>query len=157
LTNYDRGTTVNVGTIQGGQAKNVVPAFARAEVDIRVETLDEVDHLEQAFKMLAPSLQGSELEVTGGLNRPPMARDALMVRTFQQAQQIALDHGMELCEGSTGSASDANLTAVMGVPTLDGLGAVGDGAHATDEHVRIDSLPRRAALLSWLLSEWEWS
>ena len=157
LTDYERGTTVNVGTIQGGQATNVVPAICRAEVDFRVEVSDEVDRLEQAFERLEPSLQGSKLQIAGGLNRPPMVRDTLMVRTFQQAQQIALAHGVELREGSTGGASDANFTAAMGVPTLDGLGAVGDGAHATDEHVRIDSLPRRAALLTWLLSEWEWS
>jgi glutamate carboxypeptidase len=156
LTDYTRGTTVNVGTISGGVATNVVPAVCRAEVDFRVELQEEADRIDRAFRSLQPNLEGTGLEVDGGLNRPPMVRDDLMARTFEQAHQIALNHGMELREGSTGGASDANLTAAMGVPTLDGLGAVGDGAHAVDEHVRIDSLPERAALLEWLLCEWEW-
>ena len=157
LTDYQRGTTVNVGIIHGGVASNVVPAACTAEVDYRVESRDEAARIQAAFEALRPHLQGATLQVDGGLNRPPMVRDDLMARTFQQAQQIAHRHGLELTEASTGGASDANFTAALGVPSLDGLGAIGDGAHAVDEHVRIDSLPERAALLTWLLTEWEWA
>ena len=156
LTDYQRGTTVNVGVIRGGVASNVVPAACWAEVDFRVESQDEADRIQAALRELEPRLQGTTLQVDGGMNRPPMVRDDRMVRTFQQAQRIARRHGVELIEGSTGGASDGNFTAALGVPTLDGLGAIGDGAHAVDEHVQIDSLPARAALLTWLLNEWEW-
>jgi glutamate carboxypeptidase len=153
LTNYELGTTVNVGVIQGGSASNVVPAECMVEVDYRVTQHEEVERLEHAVRSLQPVLEGTKLHFSGGLNRPPMVRDERMVATFEKARRIAAGHGMALQEGSTGGASDANFTASL-APSLDGLGADGDGAHAVHEHVIIASLPQRAALVAALLSEW---
>jgi glutamate carboxypeptidase len=102
---------------------------------------------------LQPQLPGARLEVTGGLNRPPMERTPLVVETFKKAQALAASLGLNLIEGSTGGASDANFTSVF-TPTLDGLGAVGNGGHAVDEHVIASSLPERAALLAAILTQW---
>lgn len=153
LTNYELGTTVNVGEIQGGSASNVVPAECVIEVDYRVTQHEEVERLERAVRSLRPVLEGTRLHITGGLNRPPMVRDERMIATFEKARRIALGHGMALQEGSTGGASDANFTASLAA-SLDGLGADGDGAHAVYEHVLVASLPQRAALAAALLSEW---
>lgn len=155
LTDYQRGTTVSVGTITGGSADNVVPAICEAKVDFRVVTEDEGERITAAIHELRPQLTGARLEIEGGLNRPPMVRDEQMVRTFQRAQAIAERHGIVLQEGSTGGGSDGNFTAALGVPTLDGLGVDGAGAHAIDEHVVIASLPQRATLLAAILSEWD--
>ena len=155
LTNYDLGTTVSAGLIRGGTASNVVPAECEVTVDFRVSVPEEAVRLHRALTGLAPRLPGANLEVTGGLNRPPMVRDEQMVRTFEKARQIAARHGFTLQEASTGGASDGNFTAALGVPTLDGLGADGDGGHADHEHVIIASLPARAALLAALISEWQ--
>lgn len=154
LTNYELGTTISVGQISGGSAPNVVPAGCEAKVDFRAATHEEARRVMNAIEGLRPHLPGAKLEIEGTLNRPPMVRDALMVRTFERAQRIAGRHGLPLAEGSTGGGSDANFTAALGVPTLDGLGADGDGAHAIHEHVRIASLPEQATLLAALLSEW---
>ncbi len=154
LTRYDSGTTVNVGVIKGGSASNVVPAECHIEVDFRVSQMDEVERVTTAVHELKPHLDGARIEIEGGLNRPPMVRDALMERTFRHAAEIAHRHGFDLQEASTGGASDANFTAAMHIPTLDGLGADGDGGHAITEHVILASLPARAALLAALLSEW---
>jgi glutamate carboxypeptidase len=101
-----------------------------------------------------PVTRGGSVVVTGGLNRPPMPRDATMIATFSRAQHIAESIGMKLTEGSTGGGSDANFVAPLGVPVLDGLGAQGNGAHSEREHVLVSSLPERAALLAALLTEW---
>lgn len=154
LTRYESGTTVNVGVIHGGSASNVVPAECHIEVDFRVSQVDETDRIMAAVHDLKPHLDGARIEIQGGLNRPPMVRDALMERTFRRAAEIAHRHGFVLHEASTGGASDANFTAGMHIPTLDGLGADGDGGHAISEHVILESLPARAALLAALLSEW---
>jgi glutamate carboxypeptidase len=154
LTDYSLGTTVNVGTIQGGIAPNVVPDICEASVDFRITQTSEVGRLFQAAAALQPHHPEAQVEVDSELNRPPMPRDALMAATFAKAQAIALRHGWELGEGSVGGASDANFTAALKIPTLDGLGADGDGFHAAHEHVLISSLPQRAALLAVLLSEW---
>ena len=154
LTDYESGTTVSVGIISGGSASNVVPAACQIEVDFRVATQEEAGRMSEAIKNLRPQLAGAELEVEGGLNRPPMVRDDLMVRTYKQAERIAGRHGITLQEGSTGGGSDGNFTAAIGVPTLDGLGVDGDGGHAIYEHVLIASLPDRATLLAALVSEW---
>ena len=156
LTDYDRGTTISVGRVRGGTATNVVPAECEFWVDFRVETLKEAKRLTKTIEEMQPIHPGAKLEVTGGLNRPPMVRDATMQRTFKQARRIAAVLDLELEEESTGGGSDANFTAAMGIPTLDGLGAVGDGAHSVTENVQVASLPIRAALLTSLLSEWEW-
>ena len=154
LTDYESGTTVSVGIISGGSASNVVPAACQIEVDFRVATQEEAGRMSEAIKNLRPQLAGAELEVEGGLNRPPMVRDDLMVRTYKQAARIAGRHGISLQEGSTGGGSDGNFTAAIGAPTLDGLGVDGDGGHAIYEHVLIASLPDRATLLAALVSEW---
>ena len=154
LTNYEIGTTVNVGVVQGGTASNVVPAACQVEVDFRVSQLPEAGRLQQAVADLQSRHPQARLSYTGGLNRPPMERDDLMVKTFEKARQIASRHGLDLKEGSTGGASDANFTAPLGIPTLDGLGVDGDGGHAVHEHVRIASLPQRARLLAGLIKEW---
>jgi glutamate carboxypeptidase len=154
LTDYEQGTTVNVGTIQGGSVSNVVPETCTVQVDFRVSKPEEAERLLQAAADLQPHHPEAQIHVRGRLNRPPMLRDARMVQTFEKASQIAAQLGMQLQEGSTGGGSDANFTAPLGVPTLDGLGADGDGGHAITEHVLVASLPQRASLLAALVSQW---
>jgi glutamate carboxypeptidase len=153
-TNYDLGTTLNTGRIQGGTASNVVPAEARAVVDLRVLKPEEAARIEEQFHTLQPFLDGTTIEVRGSLNRPPMPRDARMVATFQKAQRLASGLGLSLQEGGTGGGSDANFVAPLGVPVLDGLGAIGDGQHSDREYILIDRLPERVALLAALLNGW---
>jgi glutamate carboxypeptidase len=155
MTDYIRGTTVNVGTIRGGSASNVVPERAEMEVDFRVSKMSEGQRIESMIKGLKPALNGTRLEISGGLNRPPMERTPKMVETFEQAKRLGASLGLKLEEGSTGGGSDGNFTAALGVPTLDGLGAIGDGAHAAHEHVIIDSLIDRTALLATIWTQWE--
>jgi glutamate carboxypeptidase len=147
------GTTVNVGVVQGGTVSNVVAAHAIARVDVRVATLDEARRIEQAFRSLRPTVPGARLSVSGALNRPPMERTPGVAALFERARAVGRSLGLDLTEGSTGGASDGNFTAALGVPTLDGLGVLGAGAHAEDEHILVDSLPERAALLAALLLE----
>jgi glutamate carboxypeptidase len=154
LTDYARGTTVNVGIIRGGTASNVVPEACEAWVDFRVASRAEAERLLQAAFSLKPHHPQAKVEVRGDLNRPPMERDAQMIATFQKARRIAARHGLDLREGSTGGGSDGSYTAALGVPTLDGLGADGDGGHAAHEHVILTSLPERARLVAALLNEW---
>jgi glutamate carboxypeptidase len=151
LARPEQGTTINVGVVQGGTAPNVVAAHATARVDVRVGTLDEARRIEEAFRALGPFTPGTRVEVAGGFNRPPMERSPGVAALFEQARRIGRTLGLDLAEGATGGASDGNFTAALGVPTLDGLGALGDGAHADDEHILVDSLPERAALLAALL------
>ena len=151
LNDYAVGTTVNVGVVHGGTRPNVVAAEAEAQVDIRVETRAEAARIEAAIRGLKPHLPGAALAIDGGLNRPPMERSAAMGALFEQARRNAAAMGVELREGSTGGGSDGNFTAAMGVPTLDGLGPEGEGAHAAHEHVDTESFPRRVALLTGLL------
>lgn len=154
LTDYRRGTTVNVGVIAGGTRGNVVPDEAHALIDFRVTDLAEINRLEQWVETLSPTLEGTQISATLTLNRPPMPRDATMAHTYQKAQSIAREIGLELTEGSTGGGSDANFVASLGIPVLDGLGAVGDGAHSDHEFVHIASLAERSALLAALLLNW---
>jgi glutamate carboxypeptidase len=151
LNDYAVGTTVNVGVVHGGTRPNVVAAEAEAHVDVRVQTLAEAERIDTAIRGLQPRLSGVVLEIDGGLNRPPMERSPAMAGLFEQAREIAAEMGVELREGSTGGGSDGNFTAAMGVPTLDGLGPEGEGAHAAHEHVVSESFPRRVALLAGLL------
>lgn len=144
-------TTLNVGLIQGGTAPNVVAAQAVARVDVRATTAAEAARVEQALHALKPVLPGASLKVTGGFNRPPMERTPRTEALFERARTIGRTLGLELIEGSTGGASDGNFTAALGLPTLDGLGAFGAGAHAEHEHILVESLPERAALLAALL------
>jgi glutamate carboxypeptidase len=153
LNDYAAGTTVNVGVVQAGTRPNVVAAAGEMHVDVRVTTLAEAERLDATIRGLRPKLPGAELSIEGGLNRPPMERSEAMGRLFEQARAIAAAMGVELQEGSTGGGSDGNFSAALGIPTLDGLGAEGEGAHAASEHVQTDSFPRRAALLAGLLAQ----
>jgi glutamate carboxypeptidase len=147
-----RGTTVNVDIVNGGTRSNVIADAARAVVDVRCARLSDARRLAAKFRALRPILRGAKLEVTGGLDRPPMERTAATVALFHQAQRLARAMGIELGETMVGGGSDGNFTAALGVPTLDGLGAVGNGAHSPDEFIVIRSLPERAALLAALLA-----
>ena len=147
-----RGVTVTVGVIAGGTRANVVPAEARATIDARAVTRADAERLERALKALAPHITGASVSVTGGFDRPPLERTADVVRLFAQAQLAAKDLGLTLEEGSAGGGSDGNFTAALGIPTLDGIGAVGDGAHALHEHVAIEALVPRAAVIAGLLA-----
>jgi glutamate carboxypeptidase len=151
FTDVARGITVNPGVIQGGTRTNVVAAEAVAEVDIRIARAADADELEKKFAALRPVDPNCTVEVSGGLNRPPMERTEGTVRLFRLAQEQAKPMGMTLDEASTGGGSDGNFTSGMGIATLDGLGAVGEGAHASNESILLEELPRRTALLAALI------
>lgn len=152
LVDPERGRSVNVGVVEGGTRSNVVAETARAVVDVRVTRLDDAAVVEAAMAHLTPRNPRVRLEVRGGVNRPPMERTPAGLRLYALAREVAATWSEDLAEGATGGASDGNFTAALGVPTLDGLGAVGDGAHALHEHVVIDQLPRRTALLAGLIA-----
>ena len=152
FTRLDRGITVNPGVVSGGTRSNVVAAEARAEIDIRVLRLKDAPALEKKFRSLKPFDRRCAIEVAGGLNRPPMERSAGIVRLFRTAQQLARPLGVELEESLTGGGSDGNFTAALGIPTLDGLGAVGEGAHAVNESILAHRIADRTALIALLLS-----
>jgi glutamate carboxypeptidase len=154
MTDLSVGTTVTVGVVQGGTRSNVVPAEAAAEIDVRIASVDEAERIATRIKSLSPELAGARLEIRGGIMRPPMERTSETVRLFESARAIAAELGHDLKEGATGGASDGNFTAALGIPTLDGLGAAGGGAHAIDEWVDVASLPLRAALLAGLIDRW---
>jgi len=154
LTDYERGTTINIGSVHGGRAINIVPAYAEADGDMRIMRVDEYERVETAIHSLKPVLKDSVIEVACNLNRPPMPFDALMEATFDKAQSIAAAHGFEIKAGGSGSASDANFVAHMGIPVLDGLGAVGEGFHSDEEYIFTDSLVERARLTAALLKDW---
>jgi len=154
LTDYEQGTTLNVGVISGGTASNVVPERAEMDVDFRVSKMSEVERLMPTILNLQPAIPGVQLAISGGLNRPPMERTATMIATFEQARRLGESLGLKLEEGSTGGGSDGNFTSALGTPTLDGIGARGDGAHAVHEHIIIDSLAERAALLATIFTQW---
>jgi glutamate carboxypeptidase len=151
FTDVARGITVNPGVIQGGTRTNVVAAEAVAEVDIRIARAADAAELERKFTSLRPVDPNCTVEISGGLNRPPMERTEGTVRLFRLAQEQAKLMGMTLDEASTGGGSDGNFTSGLGIPTLDGLGAVGEGAHASNESIILEELPRRAALLAALI------
>jgi glutamate carboxypeptidase len=152
FTQLKRGITVNPGVVAGGTRSNVVAAEARAEVDIRVARLKDAPALEQKFRELKPYDPRCTIEVSGGLNRPPMERSAGIARLCRMAQKLAREMGVELGESQTGGGSDGNFTAALGVPTLDGLGGVGEGAHAANESILIDRMADRTALIAKLLA-----
>lgn len=146
------GVTVTVGVIKGGTRANVVPDEASAIIDARANTRADADRVAAALKAAKPYIAGATIEVTGGFERPPLERTAAVVKLFEMARSVAAEIGVTLEEGSAGGGSDGNLTAALGVPTLDGFGAVGDGAHALHEHVEIDALVPRAAVIAGLLA-----
>lgn len=153
LTNYQTGTTVSCGVIQGGTRTNVIPSQAVLEVDARVLTNEEAERLTKEIESLTPVLEGAELDIYTLVKRPPLDRTAGVVDLYYKAKNCAKDLGYSLEETSTGSISDGNLTAALGVPTLDGLGPIGDGAHAVYEHIDKDKIAKRLALLVKLLEE----
>jgi glutamate carboxypeptidase len=150
FTDLKRGLTVNVGTILGGTRTNVIPAEAWAMVDVRIVNLKEAKEIDRKLHALKPVNRKCKLEITGGLNRPPMERTS-SAGLYQRATAIAKDLGWKLEEAAVGGGSDGNFTAGLGIPTLDGLGGVGQDAHAPDESIAISELPRRAALLAELI------
>ncbi|MFZ3212338.1 MAG: M20 family metallopeptidase [Terriglobales bacterium] len=151
FTDRKRGITVNPGVIRGGTRTNVVAGEATAEVDARVSQSKDIAYLDKKFRSLKPFDQRCQVEITGGIGRPPMERSKKGVALFTLARRLAKELGWELEEASVGGGSDGNFTAALGIPTLDGLGAVGEGAHARHESVVIAEMPRRAALLARLI------
>jgi glutamate carboxypeptidase len=151
LTDLKRGTTLNVGVIRGGTRTNVVAAEAAAEVDVRIARKGDAAIMEREIRRLRPVNKKCKLEIEGGINRPPLERTKQVVALFELARKISADLGFALEEIAVGGGSDGNFTAGIGVPTLDGLGAVGEGAHAPHESVVAAQLPRRAALLAGLI------
>lgn len=145
------GVTLTAGLISGGTRVNVVPAEARATIDARAVTRADAARVEQAMKALRPQLPGAGLIVTGGFERPPLERTADVARLFELAKSAAAEVGVTLDEGAAGGGSDGNFTAALGIPTLDGFGAIGDGAHAIHEHVDIDALVPRAATIAGVI------
>jgi glutamate carboxypeptidase len=152
FTKLDRGITVSAGVIRGGTRSNVVPAECVAEIDVRAPRGADGKYLARSFASLKPIDHRCTIEITGGLNRPPMERSAGVRKLFDLASGLAADLGVKLEESSTGGGSDGNFTAAIGVPTLDGLGAVGEGAHATNESILIDRIADRTALLAKLVA-----
>jgi glutamate carboxypeptidase len=152
FTDRKRGLTVNVGVIHGGTRTNVIAAEAEAEVDVRIARASDAARLAKKFAALRPIDRACQLEVTGGVNRPPMERSPGVVALFQRAKALAAEIGWKLEEASTGGGSDGNFTAALGLPTLDGMGAVGEGAHAAHENIVLAELPRRAALVAAMLA-----
>lgn len=152
LHDLERGVSVNVGVVSGGTRPNVVAERARAVVDVRAPTKADAERVDAAMRTLTAQLPGASLTVTGGFERPPMERSAGVAALYAHAQAAAAALGQTVAEGGTGGGSDGNLTAALGVPTLDGLGAVGDGAHALHEHVELDLLVPRTALLAALIA-----
>ena len=153
MSDRARGTTVTVGVVQGGTRVNVVPAEAGVEIDVRITSNEEAARVTEMIRALRPRLPGATLHIRGGINRPPMERTSDTARLFEIAREIGEELGIRIEEGSTGGASDGNFTAAMGIPTLDGLGPIGDGAHSLEEYVEIASLPERAALIAGLIRQ----
>jgi glutamate carboxypeptidase len=151
MTNYEIGTTTNVGTIIGGTRPNVVPAEASVEVNVRVTTRANADAIHKQMMSLTAHHPQAKVEVKGGVSVHPMERTPEIVALFRQAQKLASEMGLELNEGSTGGGSDGNRTAALGIPTLDGMGIVGEGGHSIHEYGEIASLPERSAIMATML------
>jgi glutamate carboxypeptidase len=151
FTDLKKGLTVNVGIVSGGSRTNVVPAEAAAQVDVRIARMKDAAGIDKKMRSLRPFNRKCKIEIAGGINRPPMERTAGVAALYAQAAAIARELGWKLGEAAVGGGSDGNFTAGLGIPTLDGLGGVGDGAHAPHEHILISELPRRAALIAGLI------
>lgn len=151
-TEQKRGLTVSVGVAGGGSKTNVIPAEAFAEIDVRIAKQSDGPRIERKFASLKATDRRCSVAVTGGINRPPMERTRGTVRLFQQARALAGEIGIALEEAATGGASDGNFTSALGIPTLDGMGAVGEGAHASHESVLLDHVAPRTALLAGMLA-----
>jgi glutamate carboxypeptidase len=151
LNDLPAGTTVNVCTARGGTTINVIPEHAECTVDVRFTSMDEASRIENAVRGLKPFDERVTLEITGGVNRPPMERTPEVAALFENARSIAASFNYELGETQVGGASDGNFVGALGVPVLDGLGIAGDGAHRLDEHILVDDIANRAALITSLL------
>ena len=151
LANHAQGTTLNVGVITGGTASNVVAAHAFAEIDVRVTNAAETKRVHEALISLQPHAQGARVDVMQTEKRPPLERGPHVVALYERVRAIAGEIGFDMQEGSSGGGSDGSFTAALGIPTLDGLGPDGGGAHAADEHVLIADLPLRLALFTRVL------
>ncbi|HEY2456071.1 MAG TPA: M20/M25/M40 family metallo-hydrolase, partial [Candidatus Acidoferrum sp.] len=149
--NLRRGVTINADVVSGGTRTNVIAEHAKAVLDLRAWRASDMHALEKRLHSLKPVHRGAKLEITGGFDRPPLERKH-SAALFARAKTLASQMGLKIGEAAAGGGSDGNFTAALGVPTLDGLGAVGDGAHATHEHVLINAMPRRAALLAALIA-----
>ncbi len=152
FTDLKRGLTVNAGVIAGGTRSNVVAAECRCEVDVRIAKAGDGARVERMFRALKVTDKACKLTVSGGINRPPMERKAGTIALFKQARRLAAEMGVDLAEAATGGGSDGNFTAGIGVPTLDGMGGVGAGAHADHEHVVAKHLVERTALLAGMIA-----
>jgi len=150
LTDREKGVSINIGVIKGGTRRNVIAAEATAELDVRVLTLEDAERIDRIVRTLKPVTPGTSIHIEGGMDRPPLEATPGNRILWNQAQKAASDLGIELHEGTSGGASDGSFTSQL-VPTLDGLGPVGDSAHAIHEHVEISRMPERAALLGLLL------
>lgn len=151
LADEEQGTTINAGVITGGTMSNVVAERAVTEVDVRFYTEKEARRIDEEIKNLTPILKETDIIVTGGINRPPMEKTEESVKLYKLAEESAKELGFNISGTSVGGVSDGNFTAAIGVPTLDGLGAAGDGPHALHEHIIIEELPKRTALIARLL------
>jgi glutamate carboxypeptidase len=151
LNNLREGITVNAGVIEGGTRTNVIAAEASAEIDARIKSAKQASSIDRKLRSLKPFDKHCKLEITGGINRLPMERTSGVAALYQSAKSIAAQVGWELDEAAVGGGSDGNFTAGMGIPTLDGMGGVGDGAHAEHEYIVISELPRRALLLAGMI------
>lgn len=152
LQDLSRGVSLNVGVITGGTRPNVVAPHASAVVDVRAPSHVDAARVDAALRRMMPQIPGARVHVRGGFDRPPMERTEGVARLFSMAQAAGAELGQAVAEGATGGGSDGNFCAALGVPTLDGLGALGDGAHALHEHVLISALVPRAALIAVLLA-----
>jgi glutamate carboxypeptidase len=152
FTDLQRKLTVNCGVFAGGTRSNVVPSHAHAEIDVRIAKASDAAYVEKLFRRLKVTDPHCKLEITGGINRPPMERKAGTIALFKQARKLASELGFELNEAATGGGSDGNFTAALGIPTLDGMGAVGEGAHAAHEHVVVEHLIPRTTLLAAMIA-----
>jgi glutamate carboxypeptidase len=155
MTDYDRGTTLNVGVIHGGIASNVVPDEVTIEVDLRIIEPSEALRVDARMQMLKPVLEGTSIKVNGGLNRPPMPYSDTIKTAFSKVSRIAATIGLELKADGTGGASDANYVAPLGIPVLDGLGPAGGDYHSEREYIFKKSLPERVKLLTAILTDWD--
>jgi glutamate carboxypeptidase len=151
LVDMKRGLTLNVGLVSGGTRTNVVAAEAKASLDVRIARMKDAAGIDRQLRALKPFNRKCKLEITGGVNRPPMERTSGVAALYKQAAEIAKQLGWKLEEASVGGGSDGNFTTSLGIPTLDGLGGIGEGAHAVHESITISELPRRAALLASLI------
>ena len=150
IADPNAGTTVNVCTIKGGTTSNVIPEHAACEIDVRFGSMAEAERVDAAVRGLSAFDPRVTLEISGGINRPPMERTDAVIELFEKARDLAASFGYQLGETQVGGASDGNFVAALGVPVLDGLGIAGDGAHTLHEHIVLSDIAKRATLVTLL-------